>query len=243
MIAKTKGIILRSVKYSETSLILDIFTKELGLKTYIISGVRKKNARTSAGTLQLMSIVDLVIYDKDSNKINRIKEAKPAYIYKQLPFDIKKSSVALFIIEIMGKSIKEKEPNPEFFEFIENSLIFLDQTIKNISNFHLVFLLKASKFLGFYPKDNYSKSNIYFDKREGHFTEIKPEHEDFLDEQKSIILHKIINTDLEHCDELILTREDRNALLENMILYYKIHLTDFGKIKTLEVFKSVFAKI
>ena len=243
MLVKTKGVILRSVKYSETSLILDIFTREAGLKTYIISGVRKKNARTSAGTVQPMNIVDLVVYDSRRSKINRIKEVKLAYLYKQIPFDIKKSSVALFMVEILGKSIKEKEANTEFYDFVENSLIFLDQTARNIANFHLVFLVKASKFLGFYPKDNYGAGNLHFDKREGVFVANIPEHDEYLDENKSKILHQIINTDLEFCDGLSLTRHDRNELLESLIKYYKIHLTDFGKIRTLDVFKSVFAKL
>ena len=243
MLIKTKGVILRSVKYSETSLILDIFTRESGLKTYIISGVRKKNARTSAGTVQPMNIVDLVAYDSGRSKINRIKEVKLALLYKQIPFDIKKSSVALLLVEILGKSIREKEANPEFYDFVENSLIFLDQTARNIANFHLVFLVKASKFLGFYPKDNYGAGNIYFDKREGVFVANIPEHDEYLDEKKSKILHKIINTDLEFCDELFIMRHDRNELLESLIMYYKIHLTDFGKVRTMDVFKSVFAKM
>ena len=243
MIVKTRGIILKSVKYSETSLILDIFTRDLGLKTFIISGVRKKNARTGAGTVQPMNIVDLVVYDSLRSKINRIKEVKSAYLYQQIPFDIRKSSIALFIIEILGKSIREKEANPGFYDFVEDSLLFLDRTTKNTANFHLIFLIKTSKFLGFYPVNNYDAENTYFDKREGVFVKYKPAHRDYLEKEKAKILHDIINADLENCDELSISRNDRKELLENLILYYKIHLTDFGKVRTLDVFKSVFAKM
>ena len=240
MIIKSKGIVLRTVKYSETSLILDVFTQELGLKTYIISGVRKKNAKITLGMLQPMNILDLVVYNKDSAKINRIKEVQMSYVFKFLPFDIYKSSIALFLVEIISKSLKEKEPNKEFYDFCENSLIFLDQTNKNISTFHLIFLIKMSQFLGFNPESNYSASKIFFDLREGKFTNNLPYHNDFINERDSKNLASILSIDLETPEKIAFSRDDKQNLLENLILYYKIHLIDFGRIKTLEVFKSVF---
>ena len=240
MIVKSKGIVLRTVKYSETSLILDILTRDLGLKTYIISGVRKKNAKVTLGMLQPMNILDLVIYNKDNAKINRIKEVQMNYVFKSLPFDIYKSSIALFLIEIIGKSIKEKEINKEFYDFCENSLIFLDQTNKNITNFHLIFLVKMSGFLGFNPTSNYSASNVYFDLREGRFTNSAPCHNDYLNERNSKNLLELLDIDLESPEGISFSRVDKHNLLESLILYFKIHLVDFGKIKTLEVFKKVF---
>lgn len=242
MFVKTKGIVLRSVKYSETSLILDIFTLELGLRTYIISGVRKKNARTGAAMLQPLNILDLLVYNKESAKINRIKEVKLSYIYKKLNFDIKKSSVGLFILELLWKSLKEKESNPKLFEYVENSLIFLDQTSRNISNFHLIFLIKMSNFLGFYPVNNFDVQNNYFDLREGKFKKSIPSHQDYLNKEESELFSKAMKIDLEQPDLLKFRKEERSRLLEKLILYYKIHLTDFGKIRTLEVFKKVFEK-
>ncbi len=240
MIVKSKGIVLRTVKYSETSLILDILTRELGLKTYIISGVRKKNAKVTLGMLQPMNVLDLVVYDNDNAKINRIKEVQMNYVFKSLPFDIYKSSIALFMVEIIAKSIKEKESNEEFYDFCENSLIFLDQTNKNISNFHLIFLVKMSDFLGFNPVSNYSESNIYFDLREGKFTNNTPHHIDYLNERNSKKLVELMDIDLERPEDIAFSRVDKHNLLESLILYFKIHLVDFGKIKTLEVFKKVF---
>lgn len=241
MIVKTKGIVLRTVKYSETSLILDLLTSELGLKTYIISGVRKKNARVNLGMLQPMNIIDIVAYNKESANINRIKEVKMEYVYQNLPFDIKKYSIGLFLIEIIGKSLKEKETNLDFFEFCKNSLIYLDQTNTNTSNFHLVFLIKMSDFLGFKPNSDYTTSSLYFDLREGKFIRNIPHYVDYLNERETNDLKLILNVDLENSSSLSFTREGKYKLLQNLILYYKIHLIDFGRIKTLEIFKSVFA--
>jgi DNA repair protein RecO (recombination protein O) len=240
MIIKSKGIVLRSVKYSETSLILDIFTRELGLRTYIVSGVRKKNAKVSAGMLQPMNILDLVAYNRETSSMNRIKEVNMSYVFRTLPFNIKKSSIALFIIEIIGKSIKEKEKNIEFFNFIENSLIYLDQTNNNISNFHLVFLVKMCDFLGFKPVNNYSESNMFFDLREGVFNHNPPYHGDYLRKISAKNISSVLESDLENSALLSFNRNEKYDTLQNLILFYKIHLIDFGKIKTLEIFKSVF---
>ena len=240
MLVKTQGIVLKSVKYSETSLILDILTEELGLKTYIISGVRKKNAKISAGILQSMNILNLVVYNKEGTNINRIKEVKIEYIYKNLPFDIKKYSISLFLIEMISKSIKEKEPNKEFFDFVKNSLIYLDQTHNNISVFHIIFLLKMSRFTGFHPVSNYSVQNRIFDLREGKFKKDIPFHKDYLAEQESFYFSKFLNSDLEKNIDISIDREKKQKLLHALILYYKIHLSDFGKVKTIEIFKKVF---
>ncbi len=243
MLVKTQGIVLKSVKYSETSLILDILTEQLGLKTYIISGVRKKNAKTGAGILQPMNILNLVVYNKEGTGMNRIKEVKMEYIYKYLPFDIKKYSISLFLIEMISKSIKEKEPDREFFDFVKNSLIYLDQTKNKIPVFHIVFLIKMSKFLGFMPVSNYSDYNVIFDMREGKFIKNIPYHNDYLPEKESFLLSKFLNSDLENDIDISIGRKEKQKLISSLILYYKIHLSDFGKIKTLEIFKKVFDTI
>jgi len=175
--------------------------------------------------------------------MNRIKEVKMDYIYKNLPFDIKKYSVSLFLIEMIGKSVKEKEPNKEFFDFVRNSLIYLDQTQNNISAFHLVFLIKMSKFLGFQPVSNYSSFNKYFDLREGKFTRNIPFHKDYLKEQESFYLSKLLNSELEENIDIAIEREKKQYLIQALVLYYKIHLSDFGKVKTIEIFNKVFDSI
>ncbi|MEM6967074.1 MAG: DNA repair protein RecO [Bacteroidota bacterium] len=123
MLIKTRGIIFRSIKYSETSIISDIFTEQKGLRTYIISGVRKKNARVSASLLQVMSLVDLVVYHRDDKDMTRIKEIKAAHIYQSLPFDIVKSSVGQFMLELTRKAIREPEENEPLFNFVFQSFL------------------------------------------------------------------------------------------------------------------------
>ena len=117
MLIKTRGIIFRAKKYSVTSLIVDIYTEEKGLRSYIISGVRKKRSAVSASLLQMMSLVDMVAYHRDDKDLTRIKEIKAAHVFQSLPFDVRKSAVGQFMIEIVRKTLRETEENPTLFEF------------------------------------------------------------------------------------------------------------------------------
>jgi DNA repair protein RecO (recombination protein O) len=241
MLINTTGIILRSVKYSETSLILDIFTRDFGLKTYIVSGARKKNSTSGAALFQISNVVEIVAYNKENSKINRIKEAKISRFFNRLSLEINRFSIALFILEVLSKTLKEKEANFGLYDFLENSLEFIDQCSGKTNNIHLAVLCKMTRYMGFFPENNFSAEYPFFDLREGKFIEQNPFHNDYLDENISLLFSTLINTDIENSDKLQYNKTTRQQILDKLILYYKIHLTDFGRIKTLEVFKNIFS--
>ena len=241
MLITARGIILRSVKYSETSLILDIFTREYGLKTYIAGGVRRANSSSGAALYQVANIVEIVAYDKANTKINRLKEIKPVKSLNRLSMEILRFSVALFILEVLLKCLKEKENNDELYDFIENTLLFIDQNNSSLRNVHLTVLCKMTRFFGFKPENNYTDENCYFDMREGQFCKYLPFHDDKLDKAEALVFYKLINTDIENSALSDINHTQRQKILEKLILYYQIHLTDFGRIKTLEVFKNIFS--
>ena len=241
MLVKTKGIIFRSVKYRESSLILDIYTRELGLMTYIINGVRKKNARTKAAILQLMNLVEMVVYDNGQREINRIKEVRPAFIYREIPFRIEKSSVGTFILEIVRKTIKEKEQNYQLFDFLESVFLYLDQTEQSSANFHLGFLVKFAEKIGFQPSDNFSQDRTFFDMREGDFVSSTPFHKDFFGLPATSILNDFLKSGLTNSHLIDIEKSLRHELLDYLISYYRIQIGDFGEIRSLEVFKDIFS--
>ncbi|MEM9846600.1 MAG: DNA repair protein RecO, partial [Bacteroidota bacterium] len=170
MLLKTRGIVLRSIKYSETSLIVEIYTEAQGLKKYIVSGVRTKKAKISANLLQVMSILEIVAYDKQGRDLNRIKELKTAFTYQQLPFNVYRSSVGLFITEVAQKTLRQSESNEALFHFLLQLYLYLDQSETSIANVHLYFLAHFTQFLGFAPDDNYTASRPYFNLQEGTFS-------------------------------------------------------------------------
>jgi len=238
MIIKTRGILLKTTKYSETSLICKILTEERGLKSYIISGVRKKKGNTSAGLLQVMSILDLVVYDSQKSKLNRIKELNNHYIYQSTPYDLIKGSIGLFIIEILQKTIKGEEEQQELFKYLLSTLQFLDQTTYSPANIHLHFLLEYASFLGFGPSGVQEDSQPYFHLWDGRFLPIK-EDKFALSEELSTLISELLHISLEEVHTIRLSREVRYQLLRQLLNYYKLHIENFPEINSHRVLKDV----
>ncbi|RME94235.1 MAG: DNA repair protein RecO, partial [Bacteroidetes bacterium] len=153
MLLKTRAIVFRTYKYGETSLIVELYTEQKGLRKYIIGGVRSAKARTSAGLLQLMSLIEVVAYEREDKDLNRLKEVRPAYLFQSIPFDVRKGAIGLFMVEIARKAIREREPNAALFHFLFQSFRYLDQTTQGNSNLHLSFLLELSRYLGIAPAE------------------------------------------------------------------------------------------
>jgi DNA repair protein RecO (recombination protein O) len=241
MILKTKGIVLRNVKYSETSIIVDVYTEAKGLRGYIVSGVRMPKSKVSAGLLQVMSLLDLVCYDgADSNKLNRVKEMKAAHIYTSLPFDVKKSSIGLFIAEVTRRTIRETEENPALFNFLYTVFQYLDETVDNYVNIHLTFLVQLSAHLGFQPhEETYSEGSV-FDLKEGVFTKETVGHVHFLDANLSKILRGVIVADWQDTTAIKITRVERQQLLNALIDYYRLHIDNFPEINSLKILQEIF---
>jgi DNA repair protein RecO (recombination protein O) len=239
MVIKTRGIVLRTVKYSETSLIVDIYTEGVGLRSYIISGVRTQRSKVAMGLLQVASLVDIVAYNAEG-KVNRIKEIHAAHVYAALPFDIRRSSIALFMAEVARRTIRESEENAELFTFLFDIFKFLDETNEHFSNLHLFFLLELSKHLGFCPhEDDYTEGSV-FDLKMGIFTQNAVGHAHFLTEMKTKILTEILSTPWHQCHLLTLTREGRKQLIGEILTFYQFQLDNFPDIHSFKIFQEIF---
>ena len=150
MLEKTRGIVLRYFKYQESSIIVHIFTEKLGLQSYIVNSVRRK-ASNKIALFQPLTLLDLVVYHSEKKQIQRIKELRCYYAYEKIPWDIGKSAILIFLSEILSKVIKEGSESDGLFDFINDSLITLDKMRVKTENFHLIFLIKLSRYFGFFP--------------------------------------------------------------------------------------------
>jgi|AntRauTorckE5430_2_1112549.scaffolds.fasta_scaffold12938_2 DNA repair protein RecO (recombination protein O) len=240
MLVKTKGIVVRTVKYSETSLICDVFTEKLGLQTYIVSGVRKKNAKIGASLLQVMSMLEIVAYNQPNRDINRTKEIKPAYVYAEIPFELHKSAVGIFMAELIQKTVKETEPNQELFDFIWNTFQYLDLTKASVANLHLTFMVQLANYLGFMPGGYYTEKISFFDLKEGVYTVEEPLHTYTLSYNESDLLHQFSEIKITNSHEISLTRPVRQKLLNRLIQFYQQHIDGFKTLNSHEIFKEVF---
>ncbi|MBK6619518.1 MAG: DNA repair protein RecO [Saprospirales bacterium] len=239
MVVKTRGIVFRNQKYGETSVILDVFTEEKGLQSYMVHGVRKAKARVPASLVQVMSLVDLVSDSRDDKSLHHIKEIRPAWVYHSIPFDLKKGAIGLFMIEMARKSIREIEENRPLFEFIYHSFLLLDQVSQGVSNFHLRFLCELSVFLGFHPDGEASADTPLFDLKEGMFVSIPPPHPYFLHEDHALLLDRLLRSSYESLHTVILAREERKALLHHLMDYYRLHIENFPPVHSYQVLEAV----
>ena len=239
MIATTTGIILHSFKYGETSIIARIYSGDLGLQSYLVPGVRKSRARIRQNLFQPLTIVNMVVYHKEKGGLQRIKEISCPSPFSTIPYNISKSSIALFLAEMLSHSIKSHEPNPALFAYLHNSILQLDLTDGRVADFHLVFLLGLTRFLGFRPRDNYDNRHCYFNLREGMFQRTPGPAEICLDKPLSHHFFRAANTGLQNLDQLTIPGNHRKALLDRVIDYYRLHLEGLGEIKSHHILEMV----
>ncbi|MDH3649606.1 MAG: DNA repair protein RecO [Saprospiraceae bacterium] len=239
MIVKTTGIVIRTVKYGESSIIFDVYTREYGVCSFIVGGVRRKNSRLSPAIFQLMSWVEIVAYLKSPKHLNRVKEARTAYLYQSMPFDVAKRSVCLFITEIIQKSIHEHEANIPLFDFISSTFNFVDGTDQPILNLHVVFLVQFSKFLGFMPRGTWSEDYPYLDLLKGTFVDM-PHPLYTLDKLSSQWLSSCLPCSIESSQNLVFSRSIRQKLVDDLLSFYRLHLEKLPEIHTHKILADVF---
>jgi len=237
MLLKTQGIILRNVKFGETSLIVDAYTADKGRQSYVINSVRSAKAKTKQSVVAVSSFVDLVVYHRDTKDVNRIKEVKPAYVYQSIPFNVIKGTVALFMTELLGKTIKEAEENPMLFDFIVNSFIALDEAEK-ATLFPLVFSILLMPHLGFTPGNEWSEETPVFDLREGIFVAHEP-HILFLNKEISEMFYYLLQIDISNMDDIAISKKDRRLLLDGILDYYKYHVDNFKELNSHLILRTV----
>ena len=242
MLIKTRGIVLKTIKYGETSVIAEIYTEERGLRKYILNGVRSKKARIHASLLQVMSLLDLVVYNRDDRDLHHVKELRPAHVYQTLPFEVKKGALVLFMAEIIRKTIRESEENKPLFAFLFDIFQYLDETTNAVGNIHLFFLIEMTAFLGFMPSGEYDPETPFFDLQEGVFVKDIPNHAHYLDETGSQLLSELLQCNMVHCHEVKITAAQRRILLQNLLDYYKLHIDFMPDIHSHQILQEVLSE-
>lgn len=240
MIIKTKGIVLRSFKYKETSLIVDVYTLDAGLKSFIINGVRKAKSKTSASQFQVMSQIDIVMYDSKKSSLHRMKESRPFVYYETIPFDVVRSLTGQFMIEVIRKSMIDEEPNPYFYFFLVDWFNFLDSTKESFANIIPIFLIKLAAQIGFAFEEMIEGKHQCFDLQEGRFLEELPDHEHYLDEIHGIALNQLMLCNKEHAHMIQISKSVRNQLIDDLLVFFRLHVEGFNEIKSLTILREMF---
>ncbi len=233
MLVKTNAIVLNSINYSDNSLICKVFTKDYGLKTFFIN-----NKKKIVNIIYPLSILEITFNNRDNKNMLKFCEITSDISLKNTRFNYYKNTIIFFLSEILSNIIKEDYKEPELFDFINDSIIKLDEIDENIADFHLVFLLKLSELIGFKPRNNFSEINKYFNIVEGHFTYLKSDNS--LNASESAYLSNLFDKKYGESIEVIINGQQRSLVLEFFINYYSHHLSKFREIKTLDVLKQCF---
>ena len=240
MLYKTKAIVLNHRKYGDNSLIATLYTETLGRKAFLIQGFYSRKSKFHTTFFEPLTLLNLEADINPKRELQRIKEISFAQPYQSIPFNYVKQAIILFLAEILYKTLKEEESNPALFEYVYHTLQLLDAQEDGIANFHLLFLMHLTKYLGFFPIDNYSESDCVFDTVNGRFYQNIPAQFSESDRLLSAWIHNLLNTSFEQLETLQLNHFTRNGLLKLLIDFYHFHLGSLGEIKSLPVLKSVF---
>ncbi len=239
MLHKTQGIVLKTTKYSETSVISRVFTEKFGLQTYIIHGVRTSKSKGKYALYQHGNILDMVVYHKAGGNMFHISEVRMETVYNHIPFDTVKGTLLLFCIELLLKAIQEEEANPGLFQFLHHAFVYLDETAVSVANFHIVFMLQLSKHLGIYPN---LSAGARFNLNEGVFTDIQNPQHIFLQPTAAAALRTLLPMNFENAAAQVLTAPVRKELLYGLLDYYRLHIAYFGEMHSPSILEEVFRK-
>ena len=240
MIRKTRGIVLHTTRYGESSLVVHCYTEQYGRQTYMVKGVRKSRKQNRSNLFQALFILDFEIYHKNTTGIHLVKEVNRAIPLNSIPFDITKSTQAIFMAEVLYRVLKEEESNPMQAHFLIHTIQYLDALEEASPDFHILFMFQLSKHLGFYPQNNYGDGSVYFNLASGLYQSFKTDPELQLNEADSILWSRYLSLDMQSVKDSDFNGSQRKNMLNNLVRYFKFHVAGMGEIRSLEVLHTFF---
>ena len=240
MLDKTSGIVLNQIKYTDSGIVTQVFTRKYGRQSFLIRGIRNRKSGKHAVLFRPLTILDLVIYYKESRSMQSMKEFSLEYAPADIYNNVLKSTIAIFIGEVLTSVLREEGEQNELFDFIRVSIIFLDERKEEFSNFHIAFLVALCSYLGIEPGKRSDINNGVFDMMNGAFVALPPAHGIYSGIEVSGILAEFFNSSWDNMNQISLTGQMRNDVLTELLRYYSVHLPSLKKINSISVLKEVF---
>lgn len=241
MITKTRGIVLRSVRFGESSLIVDVLTKSSGRVSFMVHIPKTSKGKIKKQYFQPMTLLDFEYDFRQRSNLQRIKDVRVSLPYSSIPIDPAKSCISLFLSEFIYYATRNEQENPTLFTYISTSLEWLDNAYEDFANFHLVFMMRLGKFLGFHPFLEDFTPGCFFDLRNGCFTLSMPLHTDFLNAADAGHLYNLMRMNFDTMKLFKFSHDDRNRITEIVLRYYKLHLPNMPELQSFDILREVFA--
>lgn len=240
MIRKTRGIVLHTLRYGDSSLVVHCYTEQSGRQSFMIKGVRKSRKDNRANLFQPLFILDFEVYHKDTREIQLVKEVSRAIPLNSIPYDITKSTQVIFMAEVLYRAVKEEESNPMLAHYLFSTIQYLDALVEASPDFHIIFLFQLSRYLGFYPQKSAFEDELFFDLASGRFKTTLTQPDVQLDEPASTLWKAYMFSDYQQIKGFQMNSNQRKKILDNLVRYYKLHVDGMGEIKSLEVLHDFF---
>ncbi|MDR1645721.1 MAG: DNA repair protein RecO [Tannerellaceae bacterium] len=240
MLSKTRAIILHSIPYNEAGLIVHTYTETSGRLSCLAARNKKKRSPLPGALFMPLSVVEMEMERRPGRDLSRLLEARLCFPLTRLSSDPVKSSLALFLAEMLYRVLKETEPDPRLFDFLYHSIHLLEESGQGIANFHLVFLLHLLRYLGISPNVDAYCEGAWFDMQNGIFASRPPLHRHYLDKDESRVFASLFRISYENMSLYAFSRHDRVHILHKIIAYYRLHLPEVPEIKSLPILQTLF---
>jgi DNA repair protein RecO (recombination protein O) len=240
MIEKMQGVVLHTLKYGEGSLIVDAFTRQRGRTSLLVKLPRGRKAGLAAGTFMPLSLIEVEADVRATKSLHTVKEAHWSYPFRSLPFHPVKCPLALFLAEFLRHALREGSDSEALYAYLEAAITWLDNAERPVANFHLVFMMKLTRFLGLLPNTEEFVRGCWFDLRAAQFVALRPIHPDVLSPDEAAKMAQLVRMNFETMHLFGMNRAERGRCLEVILLYYRLHLAEFGDLKSVEVLKELF---
>lgn len=240
MAEKTRGIVLRALKYDDRSLIVDIFTEQSGVVPFLVRLPRSRKATMRSVLFRPLTLLRIDYDYRQRATLQRLRDVQLDYVYASLPYEPVKGGIALFLAEFLYYALRREAANPLLYAYLDYSLQWLDRCNGSIANFHLVFITRLTRFLGFYPNVDAYRSGDYFDLQNGCFAPSRPYHNACIEPEEAAHIPLLIRMRYATMHRFVLNRYHRERYLEVLNAYYRLHIPDFPDLKSLDVLSQVF---
>ena len=237
---KTTGIVLRAIKYGDSSMIVDVYTSTRGTVAFMVRIPKSRKSTVRGVLFRPLSMLEIDFDYRPKSALQHMRDVRLAYSYASLPYHPYKAAIAMFLAEFLSKVLRGEMSNEPLFSYLQHSLQWLDAAERSFSNFHLVFMTRLTRFLGFYPNiDDYSKGD-WFDMLNACFVHIRPYHPSYLEPQESAFVPLFMRMNYDSMRFFAMNREQRNRYIEVLNDYYRLHIPEFSDLKSLDVLKEIF---
>ncbi|MDT8401248.1 MAG: DNA repair protein RecO [Bacteroidales bacterium] len=243
MLEKTEGIVLHTIKHSDSGIISHVFTKKYGRLSFMVKGMGNKKATTRRAYFQALQSLNIEFYYREKRDLHIIKEATPSFNYASLSTDIRKNSMIMFLGEVLYKALRPSGPDVHLYDYLIDSLDYLDNDKSLTPNFHIGFLIGLTKYLGIAPSNNYSGSLPYFDMQNGIYTSDPPLHGFYMGKEYSSLLNLFLGSSISECKGITLSGNTRREFLNDILGFYSLHIPGFKNINSLRVYSEIFSGI